>query len=472
MNRRLPNAAIAVVGLLLVAACVTVGISERRVASRGNPAADGVAVGKPRVSTPLFSMRRIPEIVSMPLVSRGLRDSLRAFDSQLPPSSCLIVEADGETMIEHAPDAALIPASNMKVLTAAVALDVLGPDRTFTTRVYGELSDGTVRNLTLVGGGDPLLATPAYREASKTFTYYADTPWTAFESLATQLKDIGVERVVGDISGDGDRYDSSDRGPGGSVSPIGGLVVDDTITSYYPDSNERSTDPTRRSVELFRTALNRAGIVTTAGTRSAPLEPGATEIVHVDSQPLTAIVANMLTRSDNDTAEMLLREIALARAKPATRAGGAEAVLDVVASWGVPRVGVQVRDGSGLDRENKLTCRALVATLRHVGPTSALAQGLAVPGRPGTLTDKLESCPVRAAIRAKTGSLSGVRALSGFEQVGDDHVVMFSAILNALPTGSESAQAAKTLSALCTTFREFPGVVDVAAFGPTPVNTL
>jgi D-alanyl-D-alanine carboxypeptidase len=69
-------------------------------------------------------------------------------------------------------------------------------------------------------------------------------------------------------------------------------------------------------------------------------------------------------------------------------------------------------------------------------------------------------------VKAKTGSLTGVRALSGFELAGSDHAITFAAILNGLPVGLEKDEAAKTLSALCATFREFPGVVDVTAFGP------
>jgi serine-type D-Ala-D-Ala carboxypeptidase/endopeptidase (penicillin-binding protein 4) len=243
-------------------------------------------------------------------------------------------------------------------------------------------------------------------------------------------------------------------------------MVDDSVANYSIDAPTRAADPTRRAVELLRTVLNREGIATSGGVRTAVLEANLPEIAHIDSPTLAAIVANMLTRSDNDTAEMLLREIALARAKPTTRAGGAEAVREALASWGVPLDGVQLKDGSGLDRENKLTCRALVAVLRHVGANSALAQGLAVPGRPGTLIDKLGSCPVKESVKAKTGSLTGVRALSGFEQTSADHEITFAAILNALPIGFEKDEAAKTLSALCATFREFPGAVDVAAFAP------
>jgi serine-type D-Ala-D-Ala carboxypeptidase/endopeptidase (penicillin-binding protein 4) len=451
---------------LLAGAFAAVGVREWNLSRRADPVADGTALGKANVATPLFSVRRVPKTVSRPLVFRPFRESLAAFDAQLPPSSCLLVEADGETMIEHAADTSLIPASNIKLLTAAAALETLGPDRTFITKVYGEVTDDVVRNLTIVGGGDPMLATTAYREASTSFTYFTSTPWTAVESLAAQLKDLGVTRVVGDIIGDGSRYEASDRGPGESVSPIGGLVVDDSVANYSVDAPLRASDPTSRAIELFRTMLNREGIATSGGLRVASLDAGAVEIAHLESQPLSAIVANMLTRSDNDTAEMLWREVALAREQPGTRAGGAEAVGAVLSSWGVSLDGVKLFDGSGLDRANKLTCRALVAVLRHVGANSALAHGLAVPGQPGTLIDKLLSCPVKDAVKAKTGSLTGVRALSGFELAGSDHAITFAAILNGLPVGLEKDEAAKTLSALCATFREFPGVVDVTAFGP------
>ena len=85
--------------------------------------------------------------------------------------------------------------------------------------------------------------------------------------------------------------------------------------------------------------------------------------------------------------------------------------------WGVPMAGVQIVDGSGLDRGNRLTCHALVAVLAHGG--AALQAGLAVAGKTGTLDDTFTNSPVKGRLRAKTGTLTGVKSLTGVVPAGE-----------------------------------------------------
>jgi serine-type D-Ala-D-Ala carboxypeptidase/endopeptidase (penicillin-binding protein 4) len=443
-------------GALVASGLALFGLSERRVAARGNPLPLQIATSATPVKTPLFSVRRIPGTVAEPLMSKPLRDRLAALNTELPRSSCVVVEADGVAVLERDADTALIPASNMKLLTAAVALDAMGPDFRFVTKVFGELDPNTnrVAELYVVGAGDPLLATPKYREASTTYDFYADTPWTPLDSLAEQLKATGVASV-GSLIGDGSRYDLSDRGPGANVSR----------TNYGRGSDARNADPTVHALDQLRAMLTNQSIATNGPLRAGAMDRELPVLAQVESAPLRDIVANMLTTSDNDTAEMLWREIAVARGKPGTRAGGAEAVRETLTSWGIALDGVNLADGSGLDRTNAVTCRALVGVLRHVGPRGDVAQGLAVPGRPGTLQNELAGCPVRDVVAAKTGTLidGTVKALSGFVTSSPDHVITFAAIVNNAPNITAAKQ---TLSAVCEAFATFPGRIDLVAFGP------
>jgi serine-type D-Ala-D-Ala carboxypeptidase/endopeptidase (penicillin-binding protein 4) len=468
---------VGVTGVAVLGAGVGVGLHEHNLAKRAVPPAAAEPLNHGRVATPLFSIRRMPRTVAEPLVTKPLIDRLAAVAPTLPASSCLVVEADGEVVAERNPTTALIPASNMKVVTAAVALEVIGRDHRFATTLFGQLdATGTkVGDLYLVGGGDPLLSTPKYRDASTSFHPGATTPFTPLESLADQLKAKGITAVTGTIFADDSRYDAADYGlatwPSGSVSPIGALVANDTRSNYNLSAGAFATHPATWAAEQAAAMLRQAGIAVAGGPPrggTAPADANLVEIARVESAPLVDIVTDMLTWSDNDTAEMLLREIAVTKGKPGTSAGGAEAVREVLDSWGVPLDGVREADGSGLDRSNTLTCRALVKVLDHAGATGDFARGLPRPGKPGTLLGRLEASPVRDALAAKTGTLTGVRALSGFATMAGGHLITFSAILNSVAgTTDQAATAAYNVFATVTdTFAVFPGTIDLVAFGP------
>jgi serine-type D-Ala-D-Ala carboxypeptidase/endopeptidase (penicillin-binding protein 4) len=457
---------------------VVVGLHERKLATRAVPPVPAVALNRGRITTPVFSLRRLPATVAEPLVTKPVIDRLAAVVPSMPPSSCLVVEADGEVVAEHNPTTPLIPASNMKLVTAAVALEVIGRDHRFVTKLFGQVdATGTkVGDLYVVGGGDPLLSTPKYRDALIASRPGSTTPFTPLESLADQLKTSGITNVTGAVYADDSRYDPSDYGlatwPPGVVSPVGALVANDSRSNYNLAAGAFASQPATWAAEQATAMLRQVGIVVAAGSArhgTPPPDAGLTELAHVESAPLVDIVADMLTWSDNDTAEMLLREIAVTKGKPGTSVGGAEAVREVLASWGVPLDGVREADGSGLDRSNTFTCRAFANVLDHVGATGDLARGLPRPGKPGTLLDRLDVSQVHDALAAKTGTLSGVRALSGFATMADGHVVTFSMIVNDVPGRADDATAAayKVFATITDTFATFPGTIDLAAFGPT-----
>ncbi|MFM7064056.1 MAG: D-alanyl-D-alanine carboxypeptidase [Actinomycetes bacterium] len=127
--------------------------------------ATAVADGAPNARTnptPVLSARRVPDLLLAPVGRRKVAAVAAPVVAAAPPDSCLLVRDGSLVLVGSRTDQPLAPASNMKVLTAAVALDVLGPSTTFVTEVEGPApsADGTVDgNLVLVGGGDPLLTT-------------------------------------------------------------------------------------------------------------------------------------------------------------------------------------------------------------------------------------------------------------------------------------------------------------------------
>jgi D-alanyl-D-alanine carboxypeptidase/D-alanyl-D-alanine-endopeptidase (penicillin-binding protein 4) len=196
-------------------------------------------------------------------------------------------------------------------------------------------------------------------------------------------------------------------------------------------------------------------------------------IATVESAPLSAIVADMLTRSDNDTAEMLIKEIGVARSAAGTTQAGLEALDSIVGSWGVPMAGVEFADGSGLSTNNRSTCDTLVGVLDHLDGSPAV-DGLAVAGRSGTLIDEFLGTPVEGRLVGKTGTLQNppadvdppeVKALAGYLDAPNGDVVEFALVLNG-PGYVTSGGYVPFWAALAERLANHPTGPDVALLGP------
>ncbi|MFD0630479.1 D-alanyl-D-alanine carboxypeptidase/D-alanyl-D-alanine-endopeptidase [Catenulispora yoronensis] len=163
------------------------------------------------------------------------------------------------------------------------------------------------------------------------------------------------------------------------------------------------------------------------------------------------MVEHMLTVSDNDLAEALLRQVALAGGKPATFEGGVAAVREQLGRLGVGLTGLSVLDGSGLSRDDRISPAFLVSVLSaaaaddHPDLRAALT-GLPVAGLTGTLAeDGRYTTPQSSAgaglVRAKTGSLTGVVTLAGLVRDNDGQLLVF-ALMADQATDTASARAA------------------------------
>jgi D-alanyl-D-alanine carboxypeptidase/D-alanyl-D-alanine-endopeptidase (penicillin-binding protein 4) len=163
------------------------------------------------------------------------------------------------------------------------------------------------------------------------------------------------------------------------------------------------------------------------------------------------LVEFMLRESDNVVAEALARQVALARNKPASFEGAAVAMDEMVAELGLPAAESSLADGSGLSRSNRVTPGLLtdVLALAAKGTRPELAglfPGLPVAAWSGTLDDRFERSgerPTKAGagvVRAKTGTLSGVHAISGVVTTLDGRLLAFAVLANKVPGGQEQAQ--------------------------------
>ena len=383
------------------------------------------------LSTPIINARRNPETLSHDVRFRSLRTQLTLLSKRLPAESCLIIDIEGTRIVSVNPDIPLLPASNMKVVVAMVALDVLTPDFVFSTSLIGKANGNAIDgDAYLVGGGDPVLVTGNYpvTEPYPTFNF------TRLENLFDALAQKGITRIGGSIIGDESRYDAERFSPslglgikGTEVGPLGALMVNDGVVSGNPIKPD---NPALGAATEFTNTLQNNGIAVSGSPKVGTAPQDLPVIAKIDSLPLSDIIAEMLTNSDNNTAELLVKEIGFAVSGVGSREAGLEAMKAKLVEWGIPLDVLQFFDGSGLDRGNRLTCNTLMTLLTRDGGFGPVGLGLATANQTGTLREVLADTLGAGKLRGKTGTLTGAKALSGFVPFSADQASTFSLIIN------------------------------------------
>ena len=417
------------------------------------PATSSTAVATPpapALATPLQSLRRTPTALARDLNLERFRSDVAPLLAAVNERSCVSVGLDGIDVGATNAALAVIPGSVMKLVVAAAALEVLGESFTYTTRVLGTVAGGVVQgDLYLVGGGDPLLSGDWY--ASSNLERFPVFGTTSLDQLADQVVAAGVTSISGAVLGDGSRYDDEWFAPGWGVGvaglgggPYDALLVND---SRVQGEDLRADDPNAAGARELARMLAARGVTIAGGSDSGTAPAGTPEITSVASQPLPVVLAEMLTNSDNNTAELVTKEIGLAAAGQGTRAAGLEAMRSLLASWGLDLTSVVLADGSGLSLDNRLTCAALMEVLRRTGADTPIGQGLAIAGQTGTLADVFEGSAVDGRMRAKTGTLNNppfdadppaVKALAGYLPVDGGGEVEFALVLNGATISDQS----------------------------------
>jgi D-alanyl-D-alanine carboxypeptidase/D-alanyl-D-alanine-endopeptidase (penicillin-binding protein 4) len=207
----------------------------------------------------------------------------------------------------------------------------------------------------------------------------------------------------------------------------------------------RSGSPGTDAGRALAAALGAPDAVVELG--SAP--DGAQTLATVRSAPVARLVEQALSQSDNLLAESLARHVALARDLPATFEGAAEAVTAAVADAGPDVSGVELYDGSGLSRLDRVTPRVLTDLVAGAADgslpgASAVVSGLAVAGYDGTLAERGDADPVTApgAVRGKTGTLLGVHGLAGTVVTADGRLLAYALVANGTTAGGPPEEAA------------------------------
>lgn len=438
------------------------------------------------VPAPAGATPPLPTAVTDPALATKLAKVLK--DSRVTKATVGVVVADsasGSELYTRSATTAISPASNMKLLTSAAALDILGTGHRFDTAVYAPArpdAGGTVSRLYLRGNGDPTL-----RESDLT-------------SLAAQVKAAGVRRVTGAVVGDGgffdnDRYNNhwnakdynssyAAQISGLTLSPSSALRVGTINITYKPGSkagkkavlgvvpalakgyvklvNKTTTkkagtgaaigvrrtngtntitvsgrvalkrakatavvtisNPARYAAHAFTRALRAAGVTVDGAATTGGTPKSRVALASDQSVPLSTIVRTLMKPSNNGMTEHLTKTLGRVGDKAGTWKAGSARVRSWLATTQSVPAKVTIVDGSGLAHRNKLTARVVVRTLQYARtrdwfPTfyDALpVAGNRDPAIGGTLSSRMVGTAAQNNLRAKTGTLSGVTALSGY----------------------------------------------------------
>ncbi len=199
-------------------------------------------------------------------------------------------------------------------------------------------------------------------------------------------------------------------------------------------------DPNRYAALAFRQALTAAGILVRGSTRSTvdsfPYRAAreTAPLAEVRSRPLREWLYPILSPSQNWFAEMTLKQLGKRFGNGGSWAEGrAVERRFLIDSIGIDSTEFSLQDGSGLATNNfiaPLAFTRLLSWARKRPEFAAINAGLPQSGKPGTLRDRFVGTPVAGAVHAKTGSLSGVNALSGYLERPNGQILVFSVMAN------------------------------------------
>lgn len=364
----------------------------------------------------------------------------------------LILDAErGDTIVAHAPQRLLIPASNQKLITAAVALTELGPDFRFSTvlATSAPVRDGVLEgDLVILGTGDPSVTDRIRGDARAVLAGLAD-------SLAARgIRQIrGVVRLGPPVFTDpplGPGWEWDDLGAGYAAS-VGDVMFNDafapTLVLVGADSlgrGRRATHPAFLSA--FAAVLAARGML-------APDAIGASRLgfipldtlVRFESPTLAELLPHFLKPSQNQSGEIYLRTLGRMVGGAPRADSGLAVITRRLTQWGVAPDAVVLSDGSGLSRHNYVSAEALAQVLMAMSRDSLATlfrESLPVAGVDGTLERRLRRTAATGRFWAKTGSLNRVRALSGYATTAEGRSLIVVLLVNNFPGTGASADAA------------------------------
>jgi D-alanyl-D-alanine carboxypeptidase len=353
-------------------------------------------------------------VSALALSAQDFRSWARRLEARGVQVSAGIWDAESGKALERLhDDVALVPASTTKAVTTYALLKTLKPDFTLETEVWGDLMDGAVQgDLVFKGDGDPMLT--------------SERIWL----LAQALRKQGLQRITGNIRLDQSAFDGQREPQGWENTTANTLpaVLPLSVNFNRDEAGRLVADPDRFSRETIHKILLEAGIAIEGRVGGAGTPR---KLLGWPSPPLRTMVADINKWSNNFMIEMLVRKFG-AGSWPR----GIKRIQEFYrAAFNLAPEAVNITDGSGLSKDNRLSARTLAIVLRgayhdfEVGPEFVSSLKI-IGGEPWRL--KVKDANLTRRVRVKTGHLDRVTSVCGYLQTLDGQVRVFAIVLNGL----------------------------------------
>ena len=340
-----------------------------------------------------------------------------------------------KTLASHNSDIPLTPASIMKAVTTAALYGEAGPNYRYDTKIYvdGPVNMGVLRgNLIIEGSCDPSLH-------SRVEPYGNDL----VENIVATLKKLYVNEIEGEIIIDESQFEGPARPDSWSRGDFNKSYG--TGSHAFNFANNSSGDvsvenPQIGFLNLLKNRLNKEMIM----LKGKNLGEGKKRQVNDHfSSPLDEIMRSCMMRSDNLFAECMLRTYGKLKGADGSTAAAAAIETNLWKNKGYPLQGVNIVDGSGLSRQNKVTADFMGAVLTDMSTDAVYASFFPLAGQEGTLRKFLSGTSLDSYIAMKTGSMTGIQCYAGYK-LDDDyvptHVVVI--IMNDIPGDRDKVKKA------------------------------
>ena len=423
----------------------------------------------------------LPDPLSVSLAQTGIPSTSVALD---------IRSVDGERLLAHNADVAFKPASLMKLVTTAAALELLGPGYRWITRLHSsaEISDDTLNgDLVIEGGGDPRFS---HEDLAR---------------LLRRLRWMGVREIRGDLILDSSLFEPAAADPAAfdsaperaynalpdalllDAKALSVVLVPDTNAhrarlSIEPPMRDFIIDPPKQNDQpcirwreqlkpvltekwlrfegsfpvscgerllalhlhtlsnvqyvdaVFRQLWSELGGTITGSVRTGSVPATARELLAWESMTLAEIIRDINKHSNNVMARQLLLSLAANRGSaPASPNAGAVRVLDWMTRHRINAQTVIIENGSGLSRDERISVGALSSVLQNAWQSPLMPEFIAslpLVGIDGTMGRRLQASSVRGQAHIKTGALIDVASIAGYLTARSGRRIIVSCIIN------------------------------------------
>jgi D-alanyl-D-alanine carboxypeptidase/D-alanyl-D-alanine-endopeptidase (penicillin-binding protein 4) len=406
----------------------------------------------------------------------------------------IVERIDGNVIFQYNADIPLIPASNMKIITGLAGLLYLGPDFIFKTKIFLEgLKDNEASNIYIVGSADPTLTDEETFALWCTLSMNYGAENVISSSIFRNIKEVKGDIVVDESLFDDEYYNKEwdpDDAPQPYAAQISALTInrnsiilkiesddkeikvheipnidylhiineikigerDEIKIERYIESNDiylkgtllphtvkyintTVNDPALYTGYVFRNMLKRAGVIVRGKVRKGIMPNQFSPFKTIESKRLSIILQDMMKHSINLYAEQIAKLVTVKFFNKGSWKNWNHVVNHMLNELNINNNSIVIVDGSGLSHKNRLTPRIIVEILRKVyelpsNIKNAFINSLPISGIDGTLKNRMKGTVAEGKVKAKTGTLHNVSALSGYIEIPNKETLVFSFIAN------------------------------------------